>query len=206
MLKDKGAVRYLERTGKAKTIEALIADFLGKPIVGLAILDIGCGNGQITEYLSGKNLCTGVDIDDHRSKKNSKFEFELVENEYLPFKDSSFDIVISHHVIEHVSEQSQTNVEIYRVLKNMGIAYLACPNRDSPFMKGHVGNKKVPTLKRIESLLKETQFESIEYYSEFLSRPKAFYNTFWIGEILPKYLLLLLRRWFPSHCYMLMKV
>ena len=53
--------------------------------------------------------------------------------EDLPFADQSFDVVISNHVIEHMTNADKHLSEIGRVLKDGGIAYLATPNRLWPW-------------------------------------------------------------------------
>src|SRR5690606_9235376 len=71
------------------------------------------------------------DVRDVRIAKEG-YEFSLVSGTTLLFDDLKFDVVISNHVIEHVGtqvDQKHHLKEIYRVLKNDGIAYLAVPNR-----------------------------------------------------------------------------
>jgi 2-polyprenyl-3-methyl-5-hydroxy-6-metoxy-1,4-benzoquinol methylase len=51
----------------------------------------------------------------------------------LPFPDEYFDVVVSNHVIEHVSDQQLHLSEIARVLKPNGVVYLATPNRLWPW-------------------------------------------------------------------------
>jgi len=46
---------------------------------------------------------------------------------YLSFSDSSFDIIICNHVLEHISDESKALNEIYRVLKPDGWAILQVP-------------------------------------------------------------------------------
>jgi ubiquinone/menaquinone biosynthesis C-methylase UbiE len=48
--------------------------------------------------------------------------------ERLPFRDSTFDLVVMDQVIEHVAEQKQVLDEALRVLKSGGALYIACPN------------------------------------------------------------------------------
>src|SRR3989338_5146868 len=87
-------------------------------------LDVGCGNGIITRNL-GK-ICKeiiGVDIEDKRLIKEG-YKFILIKDEKLPFKDNTFDVVISNQVIEHVNDQDDHIKEIYRVLKDDGVCYL----------------------------------------------------------------------------------
>jgi 2-polyprenyl-3-methyl-5-hydroxy-6-metoxy-1,4-benzoquinol methylase len=94
------------------------------------ILSIGIGSGFIERHLQllGYNL-TGVDIVDNRRVKS--FPFKLINDEKLPFKKNSFNVVISNHVIEHVLNQKKHLSEIKRVLKPNGCAYVATPNKYS---------------------------------------------------------------------------
>ena len=51
----------------------------------------------------------------------------------MPFPDNYFDIVVSNHVVEHVSNQNLHFSEMARVLKPNGIVYFATPNRLWPW-------------------------------------------------------------------------
>lgn len=91
-------------------------------------LDIGCGDGERTMRWArciGTKDITGVDAKDFGQP------FKLVEGNIdggLPFKDNSFDVVITHHVIEHVSNTDRFVTEIYRVLKPGGYTGITTPN------------------------------------------------------------------------------
>ncbi|WHP04860.1 MULTISPECIES: class I SAM-dependent methyltransferase [Acinetobacter] len=99
-----------------------------------SILEIGTGSGGIAAYFAEQDMqfnVQAVDIIDSRVFKES-YQFQLIDGTALPFKDESFDIVITNHVIEHVGEDEEQFhhlCEIKRVLKKGGIAYLAVPNR-----------------------------------------------------------------------------
>jgi 2-polyprenyl-3-methyl-5-hydroxy-6-metoxy-1,4-benzoquinol methylase len=133
----KGPVEFRDRVSKALMIEAILEDFLRAPVSGFRILDIGCGNGGISRHFAAKNKVHGVDTKDRRGTQAEPYEFTQVTSEILPFADRSFDIVVSHHVIEHVPDQRRHLAEIARVLSDDGVCYLATPNRSSPFMQGH---------------------------------------------------------------------
>lgn len=45
----------------------------------------------------------------------------------LDFPDASFDIVIAHHVLEHIDDDATAMAELYRVLKPGGHAVLSVP-------------------------------------------------------------------------------
>lgn len=122
----------IERQRKAAKINAILGDASHKETKGLKILDIGCGSGEITEFFSEQNTVYCVDVEDQRKSK-AFGQFSPVTSEILPFSDSEMDIVITNHVIEHVSDYKLHLKEIHRVLKSTGHCYLACPNRIFPW-------------------------------------------------------------------------
>lgn len=113
----------LKKSGKIIKIISRYKD------IGISkILDIGCGSGYLDSILSKQaELYAGVDFVDER--KAEDFTFLVSSALYLPFKNSSFDIVICNHVIEHVPEQDKVLGEINRVLKEDGVCYITSPNK-----------------------------------------------------------------------------
>jgi SAM-dependent methyltransferase len=57
----------------------------------------------------------------------------VAQGEDLPFADGSFDVVFSHEVIEHVTDDAAAAAEMVRVLAPGGRIVLFCPNRLYPF-------------------------------------------------------------------------
>jgi len=53
--------------------------------------------------------------------------------EALPYAESSFDVVLSHEVLEHVDDDRRSLQEMLRVAKVGGRILLFCPNRWYPF-------------------------------------------------------------------------
>ncbi|MCJ8320899.1 MAG: methyltransferase domain-containing protein [Colwellia sp.] len=198
-------VRHLNRTRKALMIEAFLEDVFQNKIKSLKILDVGCGNGQIANYFAQKNDCYGVDIQKQFLDKNCNFTFQQITNEILPFKDNTFDVVLSHHVIEHVENQQLHLTELSRVINQNGIIYLACPNKSSAFMKGHIGNDKVLRYKELINLLQELNFSYVEFYTRFLSNPSKYHCPLYLGKIIPSSIISLFKPWYPSQCYLLKK-
>jgi len=53
--------------------------------------------------------------------------------ERLPFPSESFDLILSHEVLEHVQDDREAAREMIRVLNPGGRAVIFCPNRGYPF-------------------------------------------------------------------------
>ena len=198
-------VVFRDRSQKARMIDAILRDFLGRAVAGLRTLDVGCGNGDISAAFAEDNRHHAVDIKDQRRSTACGFDFRLVSSERLPYDDGYFDIVISHHVIEHVDDQHLHLAEIHRVLRLGGIAYLATPNRSSPIMKGHVGNERVLRYRQMLPLFAEYGFEVHEYGERVAADPEGFHGEVRVARLLPAFLIRLLRPLFPSQMFVLVK-
>jgi len=198
-------VVHLDRRQKARMIEAILADYLRGPVSGYRTLDIGCGNGDISETLAQANDHHAVDVKDQRRNKDTSFDFRLVTSERLPFDDEYFDIVVSHHVIEHVQDQRLHLREIRRVIRPDGVAYLATPNRTSPIMKGHVGNEMVLSYRGMLALFREYGFLAHEYGSRVAGEPDRFHGEVRLARLLPAFAIRWLRPVFPSQMFVLAK-
>jgi SAM-dependent methyltransferase len=63
----------------------------------------------------------------------------------LPFEDNSFDIILCNHVLEHIPDDTKAMIELYRVLKNDGMAILQIPqdlNREKTFEDDSITDRK----------------------------------------------------------------
>jgi len=93
---------------------------------GERVLDIGCGNGRLSQLISAENYI-GIDISDKlieiAKKKYPDKRFVLSEPLKFPFENQSFDIAICLAVLHHIpSKQSRAEFlkEIKRILKPNG--------------------------------------------------------------------------------------
>ena len=184
-------------------INAFLTDALGKPPSGLRILDIGCGNGDMTAQFSKYNYCVGLDVQNQVREELRSIPHCVARSEAMPFHDASFDVVISHHVIEHVDSHDGHMSEIRRVLKPDGVAYLGTPNLSSPFMRGHVGNSMVLSYESMHPLFERHGFAVEECYTRMLSRPDRYHCETGVTRWIPAILLNSVRRWYPSQCFLL---
>lgn len=90
------------------------------------LLDIGCGEKPYFNILKPRvNKYIGVEHPD-TLHKNAKIDI-YGDAGHLPFKDESFDTVVSFQVIEHVNEPNQMVAGIYRVISKGGYAILTAP-------------------------------------------------------------------------------
>ena len=82
----------------------------------IKILEIGSGSIGITRFYKGHVV--GIDIEAERYA-NPRLKFIKSSATYLPFKDRSFDIVISIDTLEHLTRKEQLKMvqEAYRVSK-----------------------------------------------------------------------------------------
>lgn len=97
------------------------------------ILDLGCGDGSVSQIYLQKGEVTGIDISSHalkQAKKNgltTTIKHDLNQTPY-PLKPSSYDYVIATDVIEHLFNPIAFLAEARRLLKQHGKIIIAVPN------------------------------------------------------------------------------
>jgi 2-polyprenyl-3-methyl-5-hydroxy-6-metoxy-1,4-benzoquinol methylase len=89
------------------------------------ILDVGCGEGVLTEKWAGRvdGRVVGIDLDDpqlheqweQRSAPN--LEYRVMKAENLPFEQGEFELASAIEVLEHVPDPGHTVAEMARVAK-----------------------------------------------------------------------------------------
>ena len=101
--------------------------FLGRT----RVLDVGCGEGQISRGIAGSGVpsivgidLSGAQLEAARTKGAASISLVQGAAEDLPFGDSSFDGVICCLVIEHCADIDRVLHEISRVLCPGGIFLL----------------------------------------------------------------------------------
>jgi len=82
------------------------------------ILDLGCGGGRYFPFLKGE-LMVGVDLSKGMLKEAKRFKHvQLIQADvyHLPFRESSFDLIISMSVI---GECCPFNIELLKEISNI---------------------------------------------------------------------------------------
>ena len=94
------------------------------------ILSIGCGMRNGLKFLEFLGFdAYGIDFDVPQDKQTEKLKFHnLNENDFLPFKDQMFDVILCQEVIEHIENPWLLFRKVKKVLKKDGIFLLTTPN------------------------------------------------------------------------------
>lgn len=107
--------------------------FAAMTVGGARVLDVASGNGLGSELLlrRGARVVVGVEADPGalRSLAASGPAFVRADATRLPFRDASYDVVVSFETIEHVDDANQMVAECRRILRPGGCLYLSTPNR-----------------------------------------------------------------------------
>ncbi len=117
-----------------------VMSFIDEDLSGKKMLEVGCGNGDFSNYLALKRKADnilGLDFSTESIKiaeekkkvfgaQGSSFMVGDAQNISLP--DNSFDIIVSCECLEHVPEPQKMVSEIYRLLKPGGKVVLTTEN------------------------------------------------------------------------------
>ena len=104
------------------------------------VLDIGCGHGGRTAYYvrhGGPRSIVGLEVSHDRASvadassrrlcDGGRISFTVGFGEEMPFKDDSFDLLLSYDVFEHVADLRMVLEECFRVLRPEGCLYALFP-------------------------------------------------------------------------------
>lgn len=135
---DKAALRgepsYVWRAGQQRRLDMIVLA-AGERIKGM-ILENGCGVGMYVEHLSPiGGTVIGLEYDFERTVEAHTNSPHILNaaGENIPLPSSTFELILSHEVIEHVQDDRAAVREMIRVLKPGGRAVIFCPNRGYPY-------------------------------------------------------------------------
>lgn len=136
-----GHPSYLWRFGQERRLN-LVREYVS--LEDQALLDVGCGLGMyMRAFRRFSPFVYGVDVDGEKLVQASQDLPNLGQAvaERLPYADGTFDAVLSHEVIEHVTDDRQALADAVRVLRAPdpgegrpgGRLVIFAPNRLYPF-------------------------------------------------------------------------
>ena len=135
---DKAALRgepsYVWRAGQQRRLD-MIVRAAGDRIRG-CILENGCGVGMYVEHLSPLGgTVVGLEYDLERATEARENSLHVINaaGEFVPLPASTFDLILSHEVLEHVQDDRAAICEMVRVLRPGGRIVIFVPNRGYPF-------------------------------------------------------------------------
>jgi ubiquinone/menaquinone biosynthesis C-methylase UbiE len=106
------------------------------PAQGLKVLDIGCGEGFITNEIKKTfpsfdvyGLDYAVSAIKYAHKNFTDVNFIVANAYHPPYQDHSFDIVICNNLYEHVPDPLYLLKQMGRVLKPNGVIIISTPSR-----------------------------------------------------------------------------
>ncbi len=130
----RGEPSYVWRAGQERRL-GMMARWAD--LRGARVLVAGCGVGMYARQICQRftSHVDAFDIEYERVQMaRAGIRRALVSaGEALPYAASSFDVVLSHEVLEHVDDDRRSLQEMLRVAKVGGRILLFCPNRWYPF-------------------------------------------------------------------------
>ena len=119
-----------------------------EPLKNIAILDIGCGGGLLSEPMNrlGADV-TAIDASEknieiaklHAKQMNLKIKYLKLAPEELKVEDK-FDVILNMEVVEHVSNVTYFMEKCSKVLKKNGIMFVATINKTlESYIKAIIG-------------------------------------------------------------------
>lgn len=193
---DKERNKYIFQRYKHK----IEADFLKDTIKQvkhdkIKVLDVGCGTGRmLPEVFSLKKEIKYVGLDTskemikilkEKAKKlnvKEKVKIKIGDASKIPFKDESFDVVYSFHLLWHLPKENQKEIieEMVRVCKKKGFIVFDALNKD--FLLEKLKRQKTEgiyklSLNEVKEFLKGKNFD-IEKLCDVPIKNKFVYSIF----------------------------
>jgi len=165
------------------------ADLILNSLAGKKILDVGCGSGIWTDFLTNKGFeVTGIDFVSEliqKAKKVRKGKFIEAQAEKLPFADKSFDAVLLINILEHVDDDHQVLKEAGRIGKRV-VVNVPQQTPKLLFQRGllykhHIdrSHQRVYTKSSLRQLFKKTGFKKVKIMeTERLPAISVFFELF----------------------------
>lgn len=145
----------------------------------IKILNVGCGPGRSSQYLSKFGKVTSIEYDKECCEfASEKTGLEIINGSItqLPFSDKSFDLVCAFDVIEHVEDDQLAVNEMKRVVKEDGVIFITVPAFMSLWshhdvINHHFRRYKIKEIERLFEKQKEGNKIFVSYFNFILFPP-----------------------------------
>lgn len=182
----------LRRISRMKKFNWLIYNMIESQL-GERVVEAGCGNGNISQYLIHKDLLIGIDIDaDFVKKLNEKYsyldgaKFICSDLQFLDvgeIKKHNPDSIVSINVLEHVDDDEKAIQNFHKILGSNGKIILIVPAMHYLYcnLDKNLGHKRRYDKNQLRHLLEKNGFEieKINYFNFF-----GVFGWFFSGHIL----------------------
>lgn len=165
------------------------------------ILDVGIGNGQLTNFLfkDHPQIEVGIDIEENGLKMAGALEMSKGKKRYkkvmhvnaaeMPFKDAVFNTVVSNSTFEHIDEDLRAISEVARVLKKNGLFFLTVPSEYLPqwileYEKKKDSDKAEEQLEKFNKRAVHLHYRSVNYWSDYFksNNVKLIFHRFYFPK------------------------
>ena len=125
-------VDQLQKSGRCNDQDSL-------PLVGLSVLDVGCGGGILSESLARVGATVlGIDVVEknihiartHAVSSGLDIDYQLTTAESLRENGQHFDVVFNMEVVEHVADVNAFMSACNSLVKPGGATFIATINRN----------------------------------------------------------------------------
>lgn len=160
----------LESMSQATGYNTWVKNKFTKYLYG-SILEIGCGIGNFSKYLSKYGSLTAIDINKEyvnqaQSRINKGAEVGLgdIEKGVYFFKDRKFDTVVCINVLEHIEDDKQALININKLLTKDGNLILLVPTHQFLYnlIDKSIGHFRRYEKEKLRLLLIDCNFEIVK--------------------------------------------
>lgn len=126
-----GIAKYFGKYFWARRFYAKLVDRI-TPKKG-AILEMGCGFGDLLKFLEEDYQTVGIDISrdaiKEARKRLKKTKLLIMTAKQIDrLENNSFDTVIASHILEHLKNPKAAIKKVFKLLKPKGIFFIVVPN------------------------------------------------------------------------------
>lgn len=123
--------KHFWHTGRKEIIYQILRKTMTKDFKDLKMIELGCGNGNVLEYLhqqginiEGSDLFLGALKFCQQITNVPLYQINALRT---PFRDASYDIIGLFDLLEHIKNDAELLKEAYRICKPQGRIILTVP-------------------------------------------------------------------------------